>query len=83
MNGNAQIQRGGESTYQFFENRPEAIAQRKLQEMANNSPKVLQLRAIQLIANKSRQTKQVAQFQAVSNSVTASPIQRIAEPVKK
>lgn len=83
LNGNAQIQRGGESTYQFFENRPEAIAQRKLQEMANNSPKVLQLRAIQLIANKSRQTKQVAQFQAVSNSVTASPIQRIAEPVKK
>lgn len=32
----SQKQNGGESTFQFLDNRPEAIAQRKLQEMANN-----------------------------------------------
>lgn len=37
----------GESTFQFIDNRPEAVAQRKLQEMANNSPRVKQLRAFQ------------------------------------
>ena len=51
--------------------------------MANNSPKVLQRRSLQLMANNSPQTKQLAQLQAVSNSVAASPIQRIVEPVKK
>ncbi len=34
----AQMQSGVESTFQFVDNRPEAVAQRKLQEMANNSP---------------------------------------------
>jgi hypothetical protein len=82
-NGNTQIKRGGELTYQFVDNRPEAVAQRKLQEMANNSPQVSQLRSLQLMANNSSQTKQLAQLQAVSNSVAASPIQRIVEPVKK
>jgi hypothetical protein len=37
----------GKSTFQFADNRPEAIAQRKLQEMANNSPQVRQLKALQ------------------------------------
>jgi hypothetical protein len=32
----SQKQIGGEATFQFFDNRPEAIAQRKLQEIANN-----------------------------------------------
>jgi len=37
-NGESQLKRGGESTFQFLDNRPEAIAQMKLQEMGNNSP---------------------------------------------
>lgn len=47
-NGIAQIQSAGESSFQFVDNRPDAIAQRKLQELANNRP----------------QAKQVAQLQA-------------------
>lgn len=43
----SEVQNSGESTFQFVDNRPETIAQRKLQEMANNSPKVSQLRAFQ------------------------------------
>lgn len=35
--GLSQLQSGGESTFQIVDNRPEAVAQRKLQEMANNS----------------------------------------------
>jgi hypothetical protein len=69
----SQVQSGGESTFQFVDNRPEAIAQRKLQEMANNSPQVSQLRAFQGMANNSPQEKQDAQFTRFSNS----PIQRM------
>ncbi|AXT60942.1 hypothetical protein D1816_11480 [Aquimarina sp. AD10] len=47
----SQMQSGGESTFQFMDNRPEAIAQRKLHEMANNSPRVSQFRAFQKMAN--------------------------------
>jgi hypothetical protein len=36
----SQIQSGGESTFQFVDNRPEAVAQRKLQEMVNNRSQV-------------------------------------------
>ncbi|MCA6432175.1 MAG: hypothetical protein IM574_01090 [Cytophagales bacterium] len=47
----AQKQSNSESTFKFVDNRPEAIAQRKLQEMANNNPRVMQLRTIQKMAN--------------------------------
>jgi hypothetical protein len=40
-----------ESAFHFVGNRPVAIAQRKLQEMANNSPRVAQLKALQEMAN--------------------------------
>ncbi|AQT60657.1 hypothetical protein [Cellvibrio sp. PSBB023] len=42
-NAISQNHRGNESTFQFVDNRPEAVAQRKLQEMANNSPKAKQM----------------------------------------
>lgn len=41
-----------QATFQFVDNRPEAIAQRKLQEMAKNNP----------------QAKHAAQFQAIANN---------------
>lgn len=37
----------GESSFHFVDNRPEAIAQKKLQEMTNKCPRVQQLKAIQ------------------------------------
>ncbi|MCT4636075.1 MAG: DUF4157 domain-containing protein [Bacteroidales bacterium] len=39
------------STFQFVDNRPEAIAQRKLQEIANNSPQIKQIAQLQVTAN--------------------------------
>lgn len=60
---NSQKQSGGEPTFQFVDNRPETIAQRKLQEMANNSP----------------QAKQAAQLQTMADSYSDQhqhPIQR-------
>jgi hypothetical protein len=41
----------GSSTFQFKDNRPIAIAQRKLQEMVNNSPRSMQMKAFQDMAN--------------------------------
>jgi hypothetical protein len=46
-NSVSQKQSSSKSTFQFADNRPEAIAQRKLQEMANNSPKATQLKTLQ------------------------------------
>jgi hypothetical protein len=67
-NGESQLKRGGESTFQFLDNRPEAIAQMKLQEMGNNSPQVSKLRALQEMANNSPQTKKNAQLQSMANN---------------
>jgi hypothetical protein len=62
----SQKQRNGESTFQFEDNRSEAVAQRKLQEMANNSS----------------QTKQAAQLQSLANSRTTSNINsKVVQPM--
>ncbi len=55
------------SSFHFLNNRPEAVAQRKLQENANNSLQVSQLRSIQEKANSSPQAKQAARLQAMAN----------------
>ena len=57
-NAVSQKQSGGESTFQFVDNRPEILQMRELQEMADNSPQVSQLRAFQEMANNSPQAKQ-------------------------
>jgi hypothetical protein len=75
----SQLQSGGESTFQFVDNRPEAITQRKLQEMANNSPRAMQLKAFQDIANNSPQAKQTTQLQSMMGNSSAQqqqPIQK-------
>ncbi len=41
----------GESIFQFVDNRPESIAQKKLQDMANNSRRIKQLRAFHGVTN--------------------------------
>ena len=70
-NGEFQMQSSGESIFQFVDDRPEAIAQRKLQEMANNSSKVSQLRALQDMTNNIPQTLQAAQLQAMADNHSA------------
>ncbi|MFN6339245.1 MAG: DUF4157 domain-containing protein [Cyanobacteriota bacterium] len=64
----SQKQSSGESIFRFVDNRPEAIAQRKLEEMANNSPQVRQLKAFQDMADNSYQAKQMAQLQAMADN---------------
>jgi hypothetical protein len=54
-NAVSQKQSGREPAFQFADNRPETVAQRKLQEMANNSPQVKQLRTTQEMADNSPQ----------------------------
>lgn len=63
----------GEAIKQFVDNRPEAIAQRKLQEMANNSEQVKQLKAVQRMIDHSQKGKKVIVREAATNNL--SPIQ--------
>jgi len=67
------------SAFQFVDNRPEAIVQRRLQEAANKSPQVSQLRAFQDMANNSPQAKQATQFQAMSDNHSVEA----QEPIQK
>jgi hypothetical protein len=71
-NGVSQKQSSGESTFQFVDNRPEAVAQRKLQEIVNNSPRMLQLKALQEKAN----NNQVSSLKSPNEGV----VQRAIEP---
>lgn len=50
-NAISQNHRSNESTFQFVDNRPEAVAQIKLQEIANNSPKAKQMSQLKVSAD--------------------------------
>jgi hypothetical protein len=60
-NGLTQKEGSKDSAYQFADNRPEAIAQRMMQDMANSSSQVSQLRVFQEMADKSPQVKKADQ----------------------
>jgi hypothetical protein len=66
----SQFEDGGESSFQFVDNRPEAVAQIKLQEVANNSPQVSQFMAFQDMANNSPQAKQATQLKSMADNNT-------------
>ena len=70
-----QLQSNGESTFQYVDNRPEAITQRKLQESINNSPRVQQLKSYQEMANNSSHVKQIISHQAMANNFTSQAAQ--------
>jgi hypothetical protein len=74
-------QSGDELSAMLTDDRPEAVAQRQLQETINNSPRVAQLRAYKEMANSSAQVKQLRAVQAMANS-TSSITQRKEEPEK-
>lgn len=56
----ARKQSGEKSTFQFVDNRPEAIAQRELQEMADSSPQAMSMQAVQQMADNSTQSQKQA-----------------------
>ena len=58
---------GAESVFQFVDNRPEVITQRRLQEMINNSPRA----------------KRIAQLQAITNSYHQGPTGTVIQKGKK
>ena len=66
-----------QSTFRLADNRPEAAAQRRLQDLANQSPQIERLMAFQEIANNSPQANEATQVQLMANQYSASlPIQQ-------
>lgn len=72
----SQAQSSSKSTFQLLDNRPEAIAQKELQEMANSSPKVSQLKSYQEMANTHREASfSFNKPQNSLSSISSIPIQ--------
>ena len=75
-NADSQKQNGGKSEFQFVDNRPEAIAQRKLQELANNSPQAKQAAQLQAMPDNSLQANRLSQIRNNNSASTKRVIQR-------
>ena len=71
----SQDQNKGLSDFQIDDNRAEAIAQRKVQQIANNSNQVKQMKAVQKIANSTSKAEQTTQMKAIDPKM---PIQKKA-----
>ncbi len=72
------------STLKIEDNRPEAIAQRKLKEAITNSAGVQQLKALQEMADSSPQVKQLKAYQAMADNFIAQRKESVEEkPVQK
>ena len=76
-NGKSQMQNGGESTFQFVDERPEAVAQKKLQGLTDNSLQISRLKSFQEMANDSPKSKQIAQLQAIADNRNTQVVQRV------
>lgn len=81
-----QTQGDGESTFQFIDNRPEAIAQRKLQEIANNSSQATQLQAIadnyssqQQHSIQTKENNEVQRSEHGSANINQQAVQRVID----
>lgn len=74
-NEHAQKQSGGEAALKFIDNRPEAIAQRKLQEVIDHSPQSFQLKALSNISGNAPQEKQTSQLQSSAESNPSEQVQ--------
>ena len=72
-NGESQVQSSGESTFQFVDNRPEAVAQRKRNAMVNKSSVATQLKSKQNTVDNSPQVHATAQLQATADNASANP----------
>jgi len=67
VNGQVTQRKTGQ-TSQLVDNRPQAVAQRKMQEAINNSPRIQQLKANNIFG--------VAQLQENSLNTTSQPLQK-------
>ena len=67
----SEIQSRSSANAHFIDNRPEALVQRKMQEMAINSPQSKRLDNFQQIANNSPQVQPATQLQAVPNRISS------------
>ncbi len=67
-NSEHMVPASSESAMQFVDDRPAALAQRKLQEMANNSPQAAQRKALQQMANTSPQAARLKALQETANN---------------
>ncbi|MDC3132675.1 DUF4157 domain-containing protein [Flavobacteriaceae bacterium] len=78
-NKSSESQSGAASTFQFVDNRTEALGEKKLQAIADDSPQVSQLKTFQHIANNSHQVAQTLQLQKMADNHNAQyqqPIQK-------
>ena len=82
-NESSQSQRGTTSTFQFVDNRSEALGEKKLQAMADDSPQVSQLKTFQNIANNSQQVVQTHQLQKMADNHAAQHQQLIQKKENK
>jgi hypothetical protein len=64
----SKMQTSSEPTFEFVDNRQEAVAQRKLQNVADSSPQVSQLKSFQEMADNSFHAKQVTQLQGSADT---------------
>ncbi len=82
-NGSPKRQPNGRRSVQLADNRSEATALMKIQELANDSPQVSQLRALQQLANNSPQVSQLRSLQQLANNSPqakqASQLQALAD----
>lgn len=62
-NGETQMQDSGAATFQFIDNRPEVVAQRKLQEVANNGTLAKRAAQLQSSANQRSSLQQLSILQ--------------------
>lgn len=79
-NGSHKLPGNGESVFQPEDNRPVAIAQRKLRETINNSPQVKQLLAYQAMANQFVAEGKGSLYQETVQSVkdyTQNPVHKV------
>ncbi|NQZ06539.1 MAG: DUF4157 domain-containing protein [Algicola sp.] len=72
---------GGRSSFQFVDNRPEAMVQKKQQAVANNSPRAIQLKSFQAMADNSPQAEQTAQLQAMADDSSTQKKQPVQKKV--
>jgi hypothetical protein len=78
-NESSQKKSNSESSFQFVDNRPEAVAQRKLQNMANNSMQIAQLKGFQDMANNSNEVVQRIGWDDLLEAGTAIADQLLGE----
>lgn len=78
-NRNSEAQNNGKSTFQFADNRPEAVTQKKMQQIANTNLYVSKHRSFQNASLHRPKNNQVSQLQEIVHNQTSQKEQPIQE----